>query len=117
VPTHSLQIEIGAVLKNGFGATISSGMNQLSKLGSTIKQLEASSKNIGKFTGLQQATLSAKKDWADAEAEVKALATQMRSIAAPSAEMSNAFGTKYQHLSRQLGRPGTGLPAELSLDP
>jgi TP901 family phage tail tape measure protein len=91
MPTHSLQIEIGAVLKGGFGATISSGVNQLSKLGSTIKHLEASSKNIGKFTGLQQATLSAKKDWADAEAEVKSLAVAMKSIAAPSAEMSASF--------------------------
>jgi hypothetical protein len=63
-PAHR-PIEIGAVLKGGFGATISSGMNQLSKLGSTIKQLEASSKNIGKFTGLQQVTLPAwnKKCW------------------------------------------------------
>jgi TP901 family phage tail tape measure protein len=89
--THSLQIEIGAVLRNGFGTTISSGMNQLSKLGSTIKQLEASSKNIGKFTGLQQATLYAKKDWADAEAEVKSLAIAMRSVDAPSSEMSAGF--------------------------
>jgi hypothetical protein len=82
MPTHSLQIEIGAVLKGGFGATISSGVDQLSKLGSTIKQLEASSKNIGKFTGLQQATLSAKKDWADAEAEVKSLESQKLALEA-----------------------------------
>jgi TP901 family phage tail tape measure protein len=91
VPTHSLQIEIGAALRGGFGATISSGTNQLSKLGSTIKQLEATSKNIGKFTGLRQATLAAKKEWADAEAQVKSLAASMKSVKSPSAEMVASF--------------------------
>ena len=89
--SHSLNIEIGAVLKGGFGATISSGMDQLSKLGSTIKQLEASSKNIGKFTSLQQSTLSAKRDWADTEAQVKSLATSMKSLDAPSSELAASF--------------------------
>jgi TP901 family phage tail tape measure protein len=91
VATHSLQIEIGAVLKGGFGATISSGMNQLSKLGTTIKQLEASSKNIGKFNALKTSTLSAKKDWADAEKQVKSLAMAMQSVDAPSSKMVANF--------------------------
>jgi TP901 family phage tail tape measure protein len=88
---HFLQIEIGAALSGSFGATMSNGMSQLTKLGSTIKQLESSSKNIGKFTSLQQSTLSAKKDWADAENTVKSLAVSMRQAAAPSAEMSASF--------------------------
>jgi TP901 family phage tail tape measure protein len=91
MPTHNLQIEIGAVLRGGFGATISSGMNQLSKLGSTIKQLEASSKNIGKFNALKTSTLSAKKEWADAEKQVKSLATSIKMLDAPSSKMTAQF--------------------------
>jgi phage-related tail protein len=91
MPTHNLQIEIGAVLNGSFGATMSSGMSQLTKLGSTIKQLESSSKSIGKFQSLKSSTLSAKNEWAQAEANVKSLALEMRQVANPSNEMVASF--------------------------
>jgi chromosome segregation ATPase len=91
MPTHSLQIEIGAVLSGSFGATMSSGMSQITKLGSTIKQLESSSKSIGQFQNLKQSTLTAKNEWAQAEAQVKSLASEMRQVTNPSSEMATSF--------------------------
>jgi hypothetical protein len=75
--SHSLQIEIGAVLNGSFGATMSSSTSLLTKLGSTIKQLESSSKGIGQFQNLKNSTLTAKNEWAQAEAQVKSLAIAM----------------------------------------
>jgi TP901 family phage tail tape measure protein len=89
--THSLQIEIGAALSGSFGATMSSGMSQLTKLGSTIKQLESSSKNIGQFQNLKQSTLTAKNEWAQAEAQVKSLAQQMNQAGPGATKLANSF--------------------------
>lgn len=88
---NNLQIEIGAVLSGNFGATLSSGINQLSKLGSTIKQLESSSRNIGKFIDLRKSTLLAKNEWHQAEAQVKSLAQTMNQAENPSNQMIQSF--------------------------
>jgi hypothetical protein len=52
---------------------MSSGISQLTKLSSTITQLESSPKSIGQFQNLKQSTLTAKNECAQAEAQVKSL--------------------------------------------
>ena len=88
---HNIQIEIGAVLKSGFGATMKSSAGQLSNLGATIKQLENSAKSIANFNGLRASTLSAKKEWRMAQAQVKSLAHEISATNNPTKEMVANF--------------------------
>ncbi|MDR0552572.1 MAG: phage tail tape measure protein [Holosporales bacterium] len=61
------------------------------KLGSTIKQLESSSKSIGKFQSLKQSILTAKNEWAQAEAQVKSLAVAMNQAGPDTAKLASEF--------------------------
>ena len=88
---HTLSVVIGAALKGNFGATMSSGISQLGRLGQAIKQLDASGKTTGKFQQLHKDTLLAKRGWMDAEKQVKSLAMQMAATTNPSKALVTEF--------------------------
>src|SRR5580700_6134659 len=88
---HTLSVVIGATLQGGFGATITSGRNQLLQLGQTIKQLENTSRSITTFQTLHQDMLLAKQGWGEAEAQVKSLAQQMNQATGSSQALQHSF--------------------------
>ncbi|WP_259348757.1 hypothetical protein [Wolbachia pipientis] len=48
----AISIVIGATLQSSFNSTMAGSTKQLSRIGSTIKQLESSSKSVSKFKEL-----------------------------------------------------------------
>ncbi|GFR17893.1 phage tail tape measure protein [Trichonephila clavata] len=64
---------------------------QLSRLGGTIRQLDASMKSVSKFKELSRNTLVAKRSWKGLEVQVTALAKQMKTTAKPSKDLKAQF--------------------------
>ncbi|WP_264702505.1 hypothetical protein [Wolbachia endosymbiont (group A) of Volucella inflata] len=59
----AISIVIGATLQSSFNSTIAGSTKQLSRIGSTIKQLESSSKSVSKFKQLSHDALLARRSW------------------------------------------------------
>ena len=97
---HKLSVVIGAALKNSFTTAISSSTKQLGKLGSTIKKLETQGKSIQSLDKLKRDTLSAKRAWSAAEAEVKQLAAALKATTKPSKELQKAFEKSKQSAAK-----------------
>ena len=87
----AVSVIIGAELGAGFTGAFGSAEKQLNTLGSAIKTLGKTSDNVTAFQTLSRDTLEAKRQWKDAEAEVKRLATAMQKTDAPSKQMQTEF--------------------------
>ncbi len=66
----TLLIKIGAILDGSFSSTMTGSTTQLSRLGSTIRQLDSSMQSVSKFKQLSRDSLVAKKSWRDLEGQV-----------------------------------------------
>ncbi|WP_353287152.1 phage tail tape measure protein [Wolbachia endosymbiont (group B) of Gerris lacustris] len=87
----AISIVIGAILQSSFNSTIAGSTKQLSRIGSTIKQLESSSKSISKFKELSHNALLARRSWNELEIKTKSLAKQIKNAEAPSKSLQNEF--------------------------
>lgn len=87
----AISIVIGATLQSSFNSTIAGSTKQLSRIGSTIKQLESSSKSISKFKELSHDALLARRSWNELEIKTKSLAKQIKNAEAPSKSLQNEF--------------------------
>ncbi|WCR59277.1 MAG: hypothetical protein PG978_000713 [Wolbachia endosymbiont of Ctenocephalides felis wCfeF] len=87
----TLSIKIGAILDGSFSSTMTGGSAQLSRLGSTIRQLDTSIKSVSKFKELSRDTLVAKRSWKGLEVQVKSLAQQIKATAKPSKDLKAEF--------------------------
>ncbi|WP_264336841.1 phage tail tape measure protein, partial [Wolbachia endosymbiont (group B) of Chorthippus brunneus] len=87
----AISIVIGATLQSSFNSTMAGSTKQLSRIGSTIKQLESSSKSVSKFKELSQDALLARRSWNELEIKTKSLAQQIKNAEAPSKSLQNEF--------------------------
>ncbi|WP_265042090.1 phage tail tape measure protein [Wolbachia endosymbiont (group B) of Melanostoma mellinum] len=87
----AISIVIGATLQSSFNSTIAGSTKQLSRIGSTIKQLESSSKSISKFKELSHDALLARRSWNELGIKTKSLAKQIKNAEAPSKSLQNEF--------------------------
>lgn len=87
----AISIVIGATLQSSFNSTIAGSTKQLSRIGSTIKQLESSSKSVFKFKQLSHDALLARRSWNELEIKTKSLAKQIKNVEAPSKSLQNEF--------------------------
>ena len=87
----AVSVIIGAELGGTFKGAFTSSKKQLETLGQSIKQLNTASDNVNAFKELRQSTISAKQEWAAAEAEVKRLAKEIKNTEKPSKELNNSF--------------------------
>ncbi|MDG7056553.1 MAG: phage tail tape measure protein [Wolbachia endosymbiont of Penenirmus auritus] len=87
----SLLIKIGAVLDGSFSSTMTGSSAQLSRLGSTVKQLDASMKSVSKFKELKHGALTAKVSWNKLEKQVTSLVKQIKSTEKPSKTLKAKF--------------------------
>lgn len=87
----AVSVIIGAELGAGFSGAFGSAEKQLNTLGSAIKKLSSTSDNVTAFQNLNRETLEAKRQWKDAEAEVKRLAIAMQQTDNPSKKMQAEF--------------------------
>ena len=87
----TLSIKIGAVLDGSFSSTMTGSTGQLSRLGSTIRQLDLSMQSVSKFKQLTRDSLTAKKSWKDLEGQVKSLAKQIKLTEKPSKALQTEF--------------------------
>ncbi len=87
----AISIVIGATLQSSFNSTIAGSTKQLSRIGSTIKQLESSSKSVSKFKQLSHDALLARRSWNELEIKTKSLAQQIKNTGAPSKSLQNEF--------------------------
>ncbi len=87
----AISIVIGATLQSSFNSTIAGSTKQLSRIGSTIKQLESSSKSVFKFKQLSHDALLARRSWNELEIKTKSLAQQIKNTGAPSKSLQNEF--------------------------
>lgn len=89
--SHILAVTIGAALQGGFKSVMGESTNQISRLGSTIRQLETDSKRINAFRSMSTDIGSAKRSWTEAESQVRRLALGMASTAEPTKTMQREF--------------------------
>ncbi|WP_341820105.1 hypothetical protein [Wolbachia endosymbiont (group A) of Andrena bucephala] len=94
----AISIVIGATLQSSFNSTIAGSTKQLSRIGSTIKQLESSSKSVSKFKQLSHDALLARRSWNELEIKTKSLAQQIKNAEEPSKSLQNEF-TRSKNLS------------------
>ncbi|BFD47063.1 MAG: hypothetical protein DMENIID0003_01370 [Wolbachia endosymbiont of Sergentomyia squamirostris] len=87
----AISIVIGATLQSSFNSTIAGSTKQLSRIGSTIKQLESSSKSVSKFKQLSHDALLARRSWNELEIKTKSLAQQIKNAEEPSKSLQNEF--------------------------
>ncbi|BFD47785.1 MAG: hypothetical protein DMENIID0003_08590 [Wolbachia endosymbiont of Sergentomyia squamirostris] len=87
----AISIVIGATLQSSFNSTIAGSTKQLSHIGSTIKQLESSSKSVSKFKQLSHDALLARRSWNELEIKTKSLAQQIKNAKEPSKSLQNEF--------------------------
>jgi len=87
----SLSIKIGAILDGSFNSAMTGSSAQLSRLGSTIRQLDTSMKSVSKFRELSRDTLVAKRSWKGLEVQVKSLAKQIKTTEKPSKTLKAQF--------------------------
>jgi len=87
----TLSVKIGAILDGSFNSAMAGSNAQLSRLGGTIRQLDASMKSVSKFKELSRNTLVAKRSWKGLEVQVTALAKQMKTTAKPSKDLKAQF--------------------------
>ncbi|WP_339048006.1 phage tail tape measure protein [Candidatus Mesenet endosymbiont of Phosphuga atrata] len=87
----TLSIKIGAILDGSFSSTMAGSSAQLSRLGSTIRQLDLSMQSASKFKQLTRDSLIAKKSWKDLEGQVKSLAKQIKLSENPSKALQTEF--------------------------
>lgn len=89
--SHLLAVTIGAALQSGFKSVLGESTSQISRLGSTIRQLETDSKRINTFRSMSTDIGSAKRSWMEAESQVRRLALGMASTAEPTNAMQREF--------------------------
>ncbi|WP_341814004.1 phage tail tape measure protein [Wolbachia endosymbiont (group B) of Dendrolimus pini] len=87
----AISIVIGATLQSSFNSTMAGSTKQLSRIGSTIKQLESSSKSVSKFKELSHDALLAWRSWNELEIKTKSLAQQIKNAEEPSKSLQNEF--------------------------
>ncbi|WP_174515780.1 phage tail tape measure protein [Wolbachia endosymbiont of Cardiocondyla obscurior] len=87
----TLSVKIGAILDGSFNSAMAGSSAQLSRLGGTIRQLDASMKLVSKFKELSRNTLVAKRSWKGLEVQVKSLAQQIKATAKPSKTLKAQF--------------------------
>ncbi|MFP3015914.1 MAG: phage tail tape measure protein [Wolbachia sp.] len=87
----TLSVKIGAVLDGSFSSAMTGSSAQLSRLGSTIRQLDTSMKSVSKFKELSRDTLVAKRSWKGLEVQVKSLAKQIKTTEKPSKTLKAQF--------------------------
>ncbi|WP_264735749.1 phage tail tape measure protein [Wolbachia endosymbiont (group A) of Rhinocyllus conicus] len=87
----TLSVKIGAILDVSFNSAMAGSSAQLSRLGGTIRQLDASMKSVSKFKELSRNTLVAKRSWKGLEVQVTSLAKQMKTTAKPSKDLKAQF--------------------------
>lgn len=87
----AISIVIGATLQSSFNSTMAGSTKQLSRIGSTIKQLESSSKSVSKFKELSHDALLARRSWNELEIKTKSLAQQIKNAEEPSKSLQNEF--------------------------
>ncbi|WP_265015343.1 hypothetical protein [Wolbachia endosymbiont (group B) of Camptogramma bilineatum] len=87
----AISIVIGARLQSSFNSTMAGSTKQLSRIGSTIKQLESSSKSVSKFKELSHDALLARRSWNELEIKTKSLAQQIKNAEEPSKSLQNEF--------------------------
>lgn len=87
----TLSVKIGAILDGSFNSAMAGSSAQLSRLGGTIRQLDASMKSVSKFKELSRNTLVAKRSWKGLEVQVTALAKQIKTTAKPSKTLKAQF--------------------------
>ncbi|WP_353272705.1 phage tail tape measure protein [Wolbachia endosymbiont (group A) of Urophora cardui] len=87
----TLSVKIGAILDGSFNSAMAGSSAQLSRLGGTIRQLDASMKSVSKFKELSRNTLVAKRSWKGLEVQVTSLAKQMKTTAKPSKDLKAQF--------------------------
>ncbi len=74
----TLSVKIGAILDGSFNSAMAGSNAQLSRLGGTIKQLDASMKSVSTFKKLSHDALVAKQSWRSLGTQVKSLAQQIK---------------------------------------
>ncbi len=74
----TLSVKIGAILDGSFNSAMTGSHAQLSRLGGTIKQLDASMKSVSTFKKLSHDALVAKQSWRSLGTQVKSLAQQIK---------------------------------------
>ena len=74
----TLSVKIGAILDGSFNSAMTGSNAQLSRLGGTIKQLDASMKSVSTFKKLSHDALVAKQSWRSLGTQVKSLAQQIK---------------------------------------
>ncbi|MCA7010478.1 phage tail tape measure protein [Wolbachia endosymbiont of Tribolium confusum] len=87
----TLSVKIGAILDGSFNSAMAGSSAQLSRLGGTIRQLDASMKSVSKFKELSSNTLVAKRSWKGLEVQVTSLAKQMKTTEKPSKDLKAQF--------------------------
>lgn len=112
----AVSVIIGAELGAGFSGAFGSAEKQLNTLGSAIKKLNYTSDNITAFQNLGRETLEAKRQWKDAEAEVKRLATAMQQTDNPSKKMQAEFrnATKEASLAKNAYKVNSATLSQMS---
>ncbi|GFT83258.1 tail tape measure [Nephila pilipes] len=74
----TLSVKIGAILDGSFNSAMAGSHTQLSRLGGTIRQLDASMKSVSTFKKLSHDALVAKQSWRSLGTQVKSLAQQIK---------------------------------------
>jgi TP901 family phage tail tape measure protein len=87
----AVSVIIGAELGGSFKGAFSGAQKQLGTLGSAIKGLNTASENVSAFKKLGTDTLTARREWKTAEAEVARLARAIRETEKPSKELNASF--------------------------
>lgn len=89
--SHLLAVTIGAALQSGFKSVMGESTSQISRLGSTIRQLETDSKRINTFRSMSSEAISTKRAWQEAENQVRRLALGISSTTEPTKAMKAEF--------------------------
>lgn len=99
----AVSILIGAEIGGTFNGAFSGANKQVSALGSVIKKLDNTSKNVDSYKKLRTETLQALGSWRTAETEIKRLSQAINANDKPSKELQNNFrkAQKEAHLAKQ----------------
>jgi TP901 family phage tail tape measure protein len=89
--SHILSVTIGAALQGSFGAALSKGENQITRLGGAIKNLEGNSSRLTSFRNLKTDVGTTMSRWKSAEGQVRNLALEMARTANPTQSMQREF--------------------------
>ncbi|MDR2609582.1 MAG: phage tail tape measure protein [Rickettsiales bacterium] len=97
----SLSIKIGAVLDSSFSSTMTGSSTQLSRLGSTMRQFNASINTVSKFKELKRGALTAKVSWNKLEKQVTSLAQKGKTLKAAFDEANKSVAKAKEEYSQK----------------